>query len=215
MKYIIMCGGEYTKFETPKHLSVIAGERVADRTIRLLKENGIEDIYISSNNPMFDTCGVPRLEHTNTYVNDKGKESGYWLDAFYPVEDKEVCYIFGDVYFREEAIKTIVDYKSRKNTLFGTGIARNKLHQNWGEPFAYKIVDNDTFKQGIADVKKMQDEGKTVRTPVVWELYRYLNGLDVNIHEVLDSTYIAIDDGSIDVDEPATIDDLNKKYGDK
>ena len=73
MKYIIMCGGEYDKFKTPKHLSIIKGERIVDRTIRLLRENGIKDIYISSNNPLFDDCGVPRLEHNNTFRVENGK----------------------------------------------------------------------------------------------------------------------------------------------
>ena len=44
MKYVIMCGGYYQNFkETPKQLSVVNGERIVDRTIRLLKENGIEE----------------------------------------------------------------------------------------------------------------------------------------------------------------------------
>ena len=37
MKYIIMCGGDYKDFKIPKQLSLIKGERVVDRTIRLLK----------------------------------------------------------------------------------------------------------------------------------------------------------------------------------
>lgn len=46
MKYIIMCGGDYDEFETPKQLSIIKGETLVERTIRLLKQNGITDIYI-------------------------------------------------------------------------------------------------------------------------------------------------------------------------
>ena len=36
-----MAGGEYKDFETPKQLTIINGERLVDRTIRLLKKNGI------------------------------------------------------------------------------------------------------------------------------------------------------------------------------
>lgn len=209
MKYIIMCGGEYEAFKTPKHLSVINGERLADRTIRLLKENGIEDIYISSNNPLFDSCGVPRLEHTNTYEQKNGTQYGYWLDAYYPVEEP-VCYIYGDVYFSPEAIKTIVECDRPDNILFGTSMAKNEQHNNWGEPFAYKVNDYKRFFKGIEKVKQMQDDGETDRMPVTWELYRFLNGLDVNIQQVLDDTYICIDDGTIDIDKPDAIEKLNK-----
>ena len=213
MKYIIMCGGEYEKFKTPKHLSIVNKERLVDRTIRLLKENGITDISISSNNPIFDICGVTRLEHKNTFKLNIDSQEGYWLDAYYPVEEP-VCYIYGDVYFTDNAIKTIVEYQSDKNTLFGTGMARNIEHKNWGEPFAYKVFDYKSFFEGIKDVKKLQDEGKTDRMPVTWELYRYLNGLDVNIQQVLDETYISIDDGTTDIDIPRHIEELNEKFGD-
>ena len=212
MKYVIMCGGFYQNFkDTPKQLSVINGERLVDRTIRLLKENGVKDISISSNNPVFDTCGVPRLEHHNSYRYDNDTLTGYWIDAFYPYfnKDTKVTYIFGDVYFTEDAIKRIVEYKTNKNVLFGTGIAKNKEHKNWGEPFAYKVNNYKEFIQGISDVKKLQDEGKIKRIALVWELYRYLNKLDINIQEVLDDTYICIDDGTIDVDSP---EQLNKNY---
>lgn len=211
MKYIIMCGGEYEKFKTPKHLSIVKGERLVDRTIRLLKENGVKDIYISSNNPLFDNCGVPRLEHENTYKQINGTQQGYWLDAYYPLEDNEqVCYMYGDVYYSENAVKTIVEYQCQDNTLFGTGVAKNKFHYNWGEPFAYKVINNKRFKNGIKEVKKLQDEGKTKRMPVTWELYRYLNGLDVNVQRVLNKTYVCIDDVTMDVDYPEDIIEMNK-----
>ena len=212
MKYVIMCGGVYNHFNTPRPLIEIRGERLIDRTIRLLRENGCEDICISSNDPIFDSLGVPRLEHTNTYVVSKDvKLSGYWLDAFYPhfSDDTKVTFIFGDVYYTENAIKTIVEYKTDGNILFGTGIARNKLGKNWGEPFAYMVNDYKTFMDGVRAVKKLQDEGKTKRIALVWELYRYLNGLDINVQAINDDTYVCIDDGTIDIDEPIMIDKLN------
>ena len=210
-----MCGGFYKKFETPKQLSIINGERIVDRTIRLLKENGVEEVFVSSNNPLFDTCDAPRLDHYNSYRNEGTGDSGYWLDAFYPFDDDEkVCYLCGDVYFSENAIKTIVNYESDVNTLFGTSIAKNKEHKNWGEPFAYKVFQYKEFKQGIEDVKRLQDEEKCDRTPVIWELYRYLNGLDINIQDIKDETYICIDDETIDIDAPWQIEELNRKIGD-
>lgn len=207
-KYILMCGGVYKKFETPKHLTEVNGERIVDRTIRLLKENGIKDIYISSNNPLFDSCGVPRLEHTNTYVNDGISNTGYWLDAFYPVEEP-VVYIWGDVYFSEDAIKTIVNYKTDRNVFFGTGAAYNIWHYDWGEPFAYIVNDYSTFFKGIEDVKRLKDLGRCKREPVVWELYRYLHGLDIN-KQVITEDYVAIDDGTIDIDDPKDIERLGQ-----
>ena len=50
MKYIMMCGGIYKRWETPRQLIEVCGEPLIARTIRLLKETGISDIAISSNN---------------------------------------------------------------------------------------------------------------------------------------------------------------------
>ena len=54
MKYIIMCGGIYAKWDRPKHLTELKGEPLVARTIRLLRENGITDIAISSNSELFE-----------------------------------------------------------------------------------------------------------------------------------------------------------------
>ena len=61
MKYIIMCGGRYQQWQTPRQLIKIRGEPIVARTIRLLRENGIADIAISSNDPVFQqapTCYI-------------------------------------------------------------------------------------------------------------------------------------------------------------
>lgn len=212
MKYIIMCGGEYKNFETPKHLSKVRGEIIVERTIRLLKENGIKDIYISTNNPAFDYIDVPKLRHENNfkvdYIGTKEIVSGFWLNAFYPIEEA-VCYIFGDVYFSDNAIKTIVEYESNENVLFGNSIAKNELHENWGEPFAYKVNKPKEFRDGINKVKELYVQGKIIRHPIVWELYRYLNNLDINIQRITNN-YICIDDYTIDIDSPDRIEELNR-----
>lgn len=207
MKYIINCGGEYKQFETPKHLTVVNGERIVDKTIRLLRENSIEDIYISSNNPIFDTCGVPRLENKNNTFTSNGEEyTGFWLDAFKPMNEP-VCYIFGDVCFTKNAIKTIVENNDKGNILFGTSDALNEQHENWGEPFAYKVNDYETFFKGIEEVRKLYQDGRIKRHPIVWELYRYLHNLDINI-QCITEDYVCIDDGTIDIDSPEQIERL-------
>lgn len=206
MKYIILCGGEYKHFTTPKQLLEVKGEVIIERTIRLLKENGVEDIYISSNDPRFDKY-APRLENkNNNFSCGDGKVIGYWLDAFYPIGEP-CCYLFGDVYFSPNAIKTIVEYNTTENVLFGNSVAKNEEHQNWGEPFAYKVNKYDEFMQGVAEVKKLFDEGKVKRHPIVWELYRYLHNLDINV-QMITTDYVSIDDYTIDIDKPEQVNNL-------
>ena len=205
MKYVIMCGGTYLEWETPKQLLEIHGEALVDRTIRLLKAEGAEDICITATDPRFEDRGVPVLKHENNFITDGERTlSGYWLDAFYPrfPGNTQVTYIFGDVYFTENAIRTIVHANVKRNTLVGHPDAKNPEHHNIGEPFAYIVTDYRLFMYGVECVKRMRDAGLLLREPIVWELYRYLNGFDVNVQWINDATYICIDDGTIDADTP-------------
>ena len=206
-----MCGGYYENFETHKALSIIDGEKLVERTIRLLRENGIENIYISANNDYFDYLGLPILKHENSYRYENGKIHGYWVDAYYPY-DKPCVYLHGDVYYSDNAIKKIVNYNACYNTFIGNEIARNKEHKNWGEPFGYIVVNQPAFKDGIRLVKEMQDSGYLERGyGISWELYRVLNGLDPNKMYIYDNTYLSIDDETSDIDEPWQIKELDER----
>lgn len=210
MKYIIMCGGYYENFEKPKALSMIQGEPLVARTIRLLREQGVSDIYISSNDARFDEYGT-RLEHKNTYEYKDGKIYGYWLDAYYPT-DEPCVYLHGDVYYTEDAIKKIINLNPDVNTFIGNEIARNKEHKNWGEPFGWIVINQKEFRAGIEKTKQLQDEGKLTRGYAIsWELYRVLNGLDPNKQYINDDTYLSIADETIDIDAPWQIEKLNER----
>lgn len=213
MKCIIMCGGEYKDFQIPKPLSKINNETLVERTIRLLKENGVEDIAISTNNPMYDYIDIEKLHHSNTYEHEHNgeKAKGYWLDAYYPMNEPCI-YLHGDVYYSEDAIKKIINYKSDKNIFIGNAVALNKEHKNWGEPFGWIINKPDIFRKGIELAKYLQDIGKCQRGHAIsWELYRVLNGLDINKMYIYEDTYLVIDDETIDIDTEWQIEELNKK----
>jgi choline kinase len=206
-----MCGGYYENFKEHKALIKINGEPLVERTIRLLKENGIQDIYISSNQEEFkDYANV--LKHENSYRYENGKIYGYWVDAYYPT-DKPCIYLHGDVYYTEDAIKKIINLNPKVNTMLGNQYALNKNHDKVGEPFGWIIVDQVKFRNAIEKTKKLQDEGKCDRMPISWELYQVLNGHDVNGFDIKEDTYFPISDLTIDIDYPSQIDILNKKVG--
>lgn len=203
MKYAIMCGGDYSdRFSTPKQLVEVKGEKIAARTVRLLQEAGAEDVVVLANNPAFDCLGVPRIENPeNDYVHGTDK---LWLNAFYPFFC-EVCFIFGDVYFSQAAIETIVNDDHEGNVLFGSAISANKAGKNWGEPFAYIVRDFAHFWEAREAVIDLYYWGKLKRHPIAWEVYRYENGLDVNVQAVKEETFVIIDDGTIDLDSPEQV----------
>jgi choline kinase len=211
MQVIIMCGGHYDFFEQHKALSVINGETLVARTIRLLKENNIEEIYISSNEDGFSKYSNV-IHHENSFKVENGQSKGYWVDAYYPTE-KPTIYLHGDVYYSENAIKTILNYNPEVNTMIGNQWALNENHDKVGEPFGWIIVDQKSFRNAINECKRLQDEGKTDRMPISWELYQVLNEHDINGFDISEETYLAIADDTQDIDDPCQIEVLNKKVG--
>lgn len=203
MKYIIMCGGNYTRFDKPKHLTEINGEPLVARTIRLLRENGIEDIAISSSDERFEAFGVPVLHHDNPFVVRGDQDSdGWWVDCFYPT-DEPVCYVFGDVYFSPEAIRTIVRTSTSDIMLFGSKkpFAQDYPKQ-YREPFAYKVQDQKRFRAAINKTKKMHKQGMFSRHPIAWELWKVIRGTPLIKGP---KGYKVINDYTCDIDSPEDI----------
>ena len=208
MQVIIMCGGKYKDFQKHKALSFIRGEVLIERTIRLLKENGIDNWYISTNDENFEKYGNI-LHHENSFECENGKVKGYWVDAFYPTEEPTI-YLHGDVYYTDEAMKKILTLNPSVNTLVGNEIARNPQHLDMGEPFGWIIVNQKELREAINKTKQLQDEGKLYRGYAIsWELYRVMNNLDPNKMYILDETYLSINDKTIDVDYPEQIEMVN------
>lgn len=194
MKYIIMCGGNY-HMDTPKHLLPVKGEPIVARTIRLLHNNGITDISISATDDRFEQFGVPVLRHDNRYG-----DGGMWLDAFYPTTDP-ACYVFGDVVFSPAAIKTIVETDTNCIQFFASTPPFTYMYtKDWAEPFAFKVKDQERFRERIANTIQLQREGKFYREPVSWELWQVIKGGPLNT--IIYSNYCAINDYTCDVDHP-------------
>ena len=204
MKYIIMCGGQYTKWNKPRHFTVVDGETIVERTIRLLRENGVEDISISANSNLFDVFGVPVLKHENSYVA-RGYDDmdGYWCDAFYPT-DEPTCYIFGDVIFSPAAIKTIVETDTESIEFFASAPPfAPEYPKKWAEPFALKVVDTEYLKHSIETVKRLYNRGMFHRKPIMWELWNVITDGDLNRIDY--SSYCVINDYTCDIDNPGDV----------
>ena len=214
-KYIIMCGGNYKHWEKPRHLSIIQGEEVVARTIRLLRENGIKDISISSNNPIFEKFGVPILKHDNLY-NCKWHdiEEGYWWNCFYPT-DEPVCYILGDVVFSPEAIKKIIETKTDDIELFGSMPPfANEYIKDHIEAFALKVANQKHLHKAIKKAEELDKKGKFWRKPIIWELWTVIKNVPLQTSKN-DCIYnwTKINDYTCDIDWEEDIRKFNIKLG--
>lgn len=197
MRYIIMCGGEYPIWQTPRQLTEINGEPIVARTIRLLRQNGVEDIAISGNIGIYGRFGVPVLFHFNDF---SANGRGAWVEAFYPTEEP-ACYIMGDVVFSANAIHTIVETETDSIQFFASAppFAGNYI-KPYAEPFAFKVVDQKHFREAIDYVKSHIGTGLFHRHPIAWELWQVINGEDPNVINY--TNYCRINDYTCDIDHP-------------
>ena len=227
MKYIIMCGGNYPKFKKRKQLLKVNGEILVERTIKLLKENDIKDIVINTNCHDFDYLDLPILMQNNNYIHC-GKQANKksdccWLNAFYLLEEP-CCYLYGDVYYSDEAIQTIIKTKTKNTMFFCTKDIQDGrpigINAKGREPLAFKVENYNMFNDAVHDLLKMVDEGKfkNAIAPFSWHLYRYMNDLEYvsnnlgyinNIFETK-GDYVVINDYTTDVDNIEDIEKIEK-----
>lgn len=191
-------------WDTPRQLLKINGETIVERTIRLLREAGVQNIAISSNTGMFDHLGVPVLKHANSYdaagYNDC---KGHWCDAFF-FTGVPTCYLFGDVVYSPKAIRTIVDTETDGIMFFGSAPPFSPQYpKQYAEPFAFKVADQDRLKQAVADVKRLDAEARFRRKPIAWEVWNVISrGPDGDVNTIDYNSYVHINDYTCDIDHP-------------
>ena len=193
MKYIIMCGGTYSGWEDTKHTQIVKNESIVGRTIRLLRECGVDDIAISTDKDGFDVYGVPVLVHDNPYGR-----GGLWIEGFYPTNEP-TCYIFGDVVFSEDAIKTIVNTPADVIEFFASAppFARDYI-KPWAEPFALKVNDQEFLRMSVSKCREIAKRGEFRRKPIMWELWQVIKGTPINVIDY--TNYHVINDWTCDAD---------------
>lgn len=201
MKNIIMCGGTYRYWDTPRQLTKIKGEPIVARTIRLLRECGITDIAISSNDARFEQFDVPVLHHDNHFdVVVDWNSRGLWVNGFYPT-DEPTTYFLGDVVFTKAAIRTIVGTVTDDVMFFASAPPFDPDYPKpWAEPFAFMVKNQKHFREAIEDVKRFYSQGLFNRHPIAWELWQVITGCQLNHIDF--NSYVVINDTTCDIDKP-------------
>lgn len=208
MIYIIMCGGRYMDWETPRQMTKICGEPIVQRTIRLLRSEGVEDIAISATDRRFDGLGVPRLEHENDFSVSNGRTSGCWAHAFYPT-DEPACYLMGDVVFSIDAIRKIVHTDTDSIRFFASVPPFSSQYSKpWAEPFAFKVADQKKFRSAIEYIEANINTGIFRRHPIAWELWQVIIGGYVNRIDY--SSITPINDYTCDIDRPEDVQKIER-----
>lgn len=198
MQYIIICETTGEKSESPKSMELIQGEPIVARTIRFLRDMGVTDIAVSADSDTFNQFGVKVLHYDN---------SQYPTDSFYHT-NTPVCYIFGNVVFSPDAIKTIVETPTDGIELFASAPPFSPMYfKECIVPFAYKVKDTTRFFNAIAEIKQYNSQGKFLKIPMFWKLWQAINGVTLDALSLAD--YTVINDYTCDASCSEDVDKFN------
>lgn len=193
MKYIIMADGKGTRWQNyndiPKHFIEIGGETLLGRTVRLLNEGDeAADVIITSHDPRYEVPGARRYEPLNNHLE---------IDRFTEelIEDN-VCFLYGDTYYSQEAMDTILNTETEEMIFFG----------NERSIVAIKVKDGDLFRSHVDNVRRLFLEGK-IEKCIGWQVYQSYTGLPFG-EKKIGPSYIVLEDGTEDFNSP---EDLAKR----
>ncbi len=160
MKYIIMADGKGLRWNDPntglpKHLVKVNGERVIDRTVRLIKKYDFKaDIIITSHDKRYGVEGATRYEPKNNNLE---------IDRFTEelIEDN-ICFIYGDTYYQESQMEIIINKQRQKYSVDFFGNSKSIV--------AIKVYDSRDFKYHVDNVRSLFLRGK-IKKCIGWQVY--------------------------------------------
>lgn len=224
MKWFICCGGKMARWNgylnRPKHCVVIQNETLIARTTRLIQKYDPEcsvQIIITSNQDanQYQTPGA-KLQ----IITPEDYESFYQTLAIESVLtwggklDNNTIMLFGDVFYTNNCIMQIcIESKTARNIIwFGRGSYSNYTGKSYGELWGMTFGPDhiDHLYHAISNLNNMYKSGSMSRLKH-WELYRYLNGIPLNQHQIK-GNFVEINDYTEDFDCPCDYDTWIKQY---
>lgn len=197
MKYIIMADGKGTRWnnyrDIPKHFIEVNGETLLARTVRLLRENDPScEMIITSHDSRYEVAGARRYEPKHNVLE---------IDRFTTelIEDN-ICFLYGDTYYSEVSIKTIVDTVAEDLLFFG----------NERSIVAVKVADAQVFSKHVNRVRELFLAGKIDKC-IGWQVYQSFLGLPFG-EKTITKKYIYLCDDTRDFNSP---EDLEQKQEEK
>jgi len=221
IRAIIICAGEATRWgnylNTRKHLIEIEGEKLLHRTVRLLRERGVDDIFVVAKPDTGDLYDVPgsQLYHPNLQPEKYVDADKFLSSEELWSKDGRTLVFYGDCYFTEDAMNTIINFTSKDWTLFCRPNASKITGTPWGECFAQSFYPDDISRHRAAllRIARLYKEGVINRCGG-WEHYRAMVGRSddkIRKPHVMSTNYVEIDDWTDDFDYPKDYDSWLKK----
>ncbi len=177
MKTIIIAAGSGTRWKefrgVPKHLVEVEGERLLDRTVRQFLQHG--EVIVAGNDERY------KVEGADLFIpqrKNEWQEASKFLDTqeMWATDDRTVV-AYGDVWFSDDCIQTIVQYDVPDWVLFGR-FGLSEITGGGGECFAQSFWPEqiEEHREALLEIAKLR-ERKLIGRCGGWEHYRQMNGI--------------------------------------
>lgn len=205
---IIIAAGDATRWGNylgcPKHLIKINNEPILNRTVRLFSNNNNNCIYVvGPDDDRYRIDGsklfVPKKDDGNYGVDKFLNSSSLWN------KNGRTIVVYGDVYFTDDAVKTILDYSEREWRLF--------CSFKKGECFAQSFYDEHIDKHNSSLLSIVEKCKNGLEYTGGWTHYRVMAGSSILDGPAIDvGMAIAIEDITNDFDYPSDYDKFMKEF---
>lgn len=203
---ILIADGEAKRWgnymNIPKHLVKIEGEPIIHRAVRLLNERNVRDVHVVG--PNDDRYRIEGSQLYRAKKNPKNFDADKFLNSapLWNLEGRTIV-LYGDVFFTEAAMDTIVFSQTEDWRLFCRFDASQLTGTPYGECFAQSFYpkDIDRHREKLLYIAKLKG-ANTIQRCGGWEHYRAMQGLkgrDVGLHQRLPGR-VEIDDWTDDFD---------------
>lgn len=186
-RYVIMANGSGVRWGNydgiPKQLIRVDGETLLERTSRLLHDNDEHaEVIVASSNPLCVAEGSIRYSP---------RRSQYEIDRFVPelVEDG-CCFLYGDAFYTNEAIKAIVQSSTDSMLFFG----------NRKSIVAVKVGNASVMKRHFLRVRDLFARG-LIGQCKGWQLYQSFVGQSFEKVEIANH-FVYLLDETTDINSP-------------
>lgn len=211
----------------PKHLIPIDGEPLIHRTVRILRDRGVTDIWVvAPPDPRYVTDGA-QTHVPDHHVPWAGGSTRHDCDKFLSSRELwdqhgRTVIVHGDVYLAEDAADRIIGHQAESWCLFARYRRFNRpFHKLETVAFSFHPEDHKPMDVVLRRLVGLQDDGTIPRTGT-WELYRGLRGDPVaelgrikriNHHVVTPGHSVEIEPPTTDLDRPAEYEGLMRYLG--
>ena len=202
---IVLAAGEGKRWnnytDVPKHLLEIDGESLIQRTTRQISAYADKTFVVGTDDSY-------KTEFSELFIPEK-KKSPLEMHKFSSSEElwsERTVLLFGDVYYTDEAISTIVQ-DTKDFTFFLRSGPSSFTQKPYGEIYAFSFLDSIHRKlEESIDILLIQHD---IYSAGGWSLMRHLLGISHRSRSkdhLTKGHYIEIDDWTEDFDHPIDLD---------